>query len=62
MIKEELLKPRYKIIANYPECHFHIGFILNLKQNGDDWIFTYSRHDGVYEIGALELDDYPHLL
>ncbi len=34
MIKEELLRPRYKVMMDYPKSPFKVGQIVELKQGG----------------------------
>lgn len=43
---EELLKPRYKVIADYPNSDYHTGEILDR-----DWGFGFKH----------KISDYPHL-
>jgi hypothetical protein len=60
--KEELLKPRYKVVAGYPDSKFQVGQIIQfeLLKTGD-WVYQWAGHDGIYEIGILEFAEYPHL-
>jgi hypothetical protein len=52
MSKEELLKPRYKVIADYPNIEWEVGEILDR-----DWGW-----DGDDESGFKHhISDYPHL-
>ena len=62
MTNEELLKPRYKVIADYPNNVFQVGQVVNFKltRNGD-WIYQWARYDGMYEMGILEFADYPNI-
>jgi len=53
MTTEELLKPRYKVIADYPKSLYHVGDILNAGWRSEDLI--YCDHDGP------RWRDYPHL-
>lgn len=58
----ELLKPRIKVIAPYPNMPFTNGQILDFKiTNNGDWIYEWYEHDGKYKMGLLEFNEYPHL-
>lgn len=52
-IVEDLLKPRWKVIADYPKSLYHVGDILNAGWRSEDLI--YCDHDGP------RWRDYPHL-
>jgi len=39
MTTEELMKPRYKVIADYPKSLYHVGDILNAGGSGEDCIY-----------------------
>jgi hypothetical protein len=62
MTPDELMKPRYKVIAGYPSMPFMNNQVLNLviRRTGG-WVYEWYEHDGKYEIGEYELKDYPHL-
>ena len=53
MTVEELLKPRWKVIADYPKSLYHVGDILNGGWRSEDLI--YCDHDGP------RWSHYPHL-
>lgn len=55
MSKEELMRPRYKVIAGYPDSHYTIGTILDRN-----WC-RYENDDE--ETGKIiwQLSDFPHL-
>lgn len=54
--KEELLKPRFKVIADYPNSIFEISEII-VPMNGVTYV-EYSDNGGKTEI---ELSNFPHL-
>lgn len=39
MSNEELMKPRYKVIADYPKSLYHVGDILNGGWGSEDCIY-----------------------
>lgn len=53
MTVEELLKPRYKVIADYPKSIYKIGDILRVGGHSEDLL--YCDHSGP------RMRDYPHL-
>ena len=55
MTPEELLKPRYKVIATYPNCYWSVGKILTMDK---DEHFEISS-DEFYDINYI--DAFPHL-
>ncbi len=60
--KEQLLNPRYKVIADYPESMYDLGEILTLSK-GDDKRFT-GQYYAFTNGGAVTvewLDRYGHL-
>lgn len=63
MTTEELLKPRYKVIADFWGNHFEVGKILELKkENGSSsFEYTWYGHDGLYSRYESDFKDYPHL-
>jgi hypothetical protein len=52
---EELLKPRYKVIAEDTSGNFRIGDMF-IKSNYGDWF-----ESGTFEMPEWELQKYPHL-
>lgn len=56
MSVRELLKPRYEVIADYPESGFSVGDILKWDENGIGW--KAEGCDDFYEFG---IHKYPHL-
>lgn len=52
MNKEELLRPRYKVIADYPKSIFKVGEILHVGSMGD---LLYCDTNGP------RMSQYPHL-
>lgn len=63
--KEELLKPRYKVIAGYPGCDFSMGGIIVLdKINEDERVgkdVYYCYHAAFGLLAEFDLSPYPHL-
>lgn len=57
MTPEELLKPRFKVIANYPNSPFQIGDILP-KALETDWVYL---DEGMQKQTLLECEKYPAL-
>lgn len=53
MAPEELMKPRYKVIADYPKSLYHVGDIINAGSTGEDCI--YCDREGP------RMRHYPHL-
>lgn len=58
MSVEELLKPRYKVIAEWPESTFEIGQIITKSDLVEDWLQTDNFLHG-FKLSAVE--KYPHL-
>lgn len=55
---EELLKPRCKVIADYPKCRYKIGDILYVDDKGSAWI----KHEYLFYTDPVEsVAKYPHL-
>lgn len=54
MTTEELLKPRYKVIADYPFSDFKVGDILN-QDKKREWLWEYN-HSEISKPHA-----YPHI-
>ena len=61
MTNEDLLRPRYKTIADYPNSFSSAGEVLELKNHGGYWRYEYYDHDGLYTMSESELQEYPHL-
>lgn len=55
MTVERLLQPRYKVIADYPNSDFEIGFILYSDKNG----FFYEYGDNGR--WSVKPEKYPHI-
>src|SRR4051812_40933853 len=53
MSPEELLKPRYKVIADYPKSLYYVGDIINAGTTSEDCI--YCDREGP------RMRHYPHL-
>lgn len=61
LIKEELLKPRIEVIADYPNSPFAVGDILLFEKS--DSVFGWYLREG-YDEGictAIMFENYPHL-
>lgn len=60
MTVQELLKPRYKLIADYPNSEFRVGDVLEFKS-----IYPYSGYALLFGsdkiISTEYLDDFKHL-
>jgi hypothetical protein len=57
MTPEELMKPRYKVIADYPLSRFIIGSIVEgQKGRFDEWFFEINGKELPFDI-----TQYPHL-
>jgi hypothetical protein len=69
MTKEELLKPRYKVMANYPYTPFGIGDIITLKDEQEQVCLINHQHIDEFGVrknansifSIYELNNYPHL-
>jgi hypothetical protein len=61
MTPEELLKPRYKVIAPYPDMPFSVGQVLLLQKHKEGWEYTWAEHDGFHSMTDLEMSEFPHL-
>ena len=66
MSNEELLQPRYKVIADYPSNCIEVGEIIELKIGDDERFSTDGiKHPYAYTPNGAEaeysLDRYPHL-
>ena len=58
MTVEELMKPRYKVIADYPKCPFgDVGRVIELKNGKYEW----AEYDGMYSENESFFQEYPHL-
>lgn len=58
MTTEELLKPRYKVIADWPDNLFNLGDILIESDIVEDWVQTDNFLHG---LNKSSVDKYPHL-
>lgn len=57
---EELLKPRFEVIAEYPNCNFKIGDILKpIKNATNNWYFIEKEYEPVLLLEVIE--KYSHL-
>lgn len=55
---EELLKPRYEVIALYPDCDFKIGQIIEFEDRDEKGILTFRESE---YWSPQDFDNYPHL-
>ena len=62
MTPEDLMKPRYKVIADYPKNKFgDVGRIINLVKRSDRFRYEWYEHDGIdYEYESF-FEEYPHI-
>ncbi len=57
---EELLKPRYKVIADYPGSNFKLSEVLLLFPGSIDWLRS-NRPPMYQTIPISEAKSYPHI-
>lgn len=53
MTPEELMKPRYKVIAGYPNSPYEMGLLITT----DEWLWVNSN----LRLADKDVDKYPHL-
>lgn len=62
-LNQELMKPRYKVIKDYPLSMYHVGAILYLQPFSGDSFFhptkDYPEIHTYFSILRTKLDDYP---
>ena len=67
---QELLKPRYKVIADYPYCPYEIGELVEFSTSGTSFLCTRTKEyddfredivDNNNYFAIKALDKYPHL-
>jgi len=58
MTPEELLKPRYKVIADWPGSNLKIG--TTLRQEITDY-YSFEEDEKAFTTHRKNLDQYPHL-
>ena len=56
MTAEELLKPRYKVMADYPAAMHSVGDVLSAYENGIRYLVEINENSEKYS-----MNDYPHL-
>lgn len=64
MTKEELLKPRFKVIDKYPDSPFAVGEVLQLtidKHFGKHYEYEWFGHDGRYSEYESFFNEYPNI-
>lgn len=67
MTKEELMKPRYKVIEGYPNMNFNIGEVITLSIGDDERFETagvkepYCYHNGNGATSEWELKCFPKI-
>ena len=60
LTKLDLLKPRFKVIADYLLSPFSLGEVLSLhNSNNDGWRYTYYDGEGSISLWQSELEEYP---
>ncbi len=57
---EELIKPRYQVIADYPGSEFQVGYIVELKDIYPYSGMSFSLNGGIV-VAPSWFDKYPHL-
>lgn len=62
MTPEELMKPRYKVIADYPGCPYEIGTILYVDEHGELYSPIAGYSQSAVKIMQKEVDKFPHLI
>lgn len=55
------MKPRFKVIADYPDSPFGVGQILPLIFKAAGWRYEYVTYEGQDYISESQLKEYPHL-
>ncbi len=58
MTAEQLLKPRFEVVENYPNSKYEIGLVLT---NTVTDYFTYEKHEKGFVTNIKNIEDYPHL-
>lgn len=61
MTVDELLKPRYKCIAQYPDSPYDVGQIMCITNKDGHMIYMWSDSKGDYEKYEIFFKEYPHL-
>lgn len=70
MTVEELLRPRYKVIADYPNSEFEVGTIINFPNKrdyytgNDEWESEFVRdknQGGQFKFCIKKIEPFPHL-
>jgi hypothetical protein len=59
---EELLKPRYKLIGDYPGCSFEVGTVLEPTEEGELFSKTGGYSSSATRIMLKDAKRYPHLV
>jgi len=57
----DLLAPRYKVIADYPNSPFAVGQVLNLKEVGGFWRYEWYNNAGMEYETESYFNEYSHL-
>lgn len=70
MTVEELMKPRYKVIADYPNSEFEVGTIINFPNKSDyytgsdEWESEFVKDKnkgGQFKFCIKKIEPFPHL-
>ncbi len=61
MTKEELLKPRYKVIADYPNSRYQVGRVVDFIFKHGGWRHEYVTHEGLDYDYVSTFEEYPHI-
>lgn len=59
---EQLLSPRYKVIADYPGCPYDIGAILHVDGDGELFSPTLGYSWKLVRIMQISANKFPHLI
>ncbi len=60
MNTEQLLKPRYKVIADYPFSPYKVGELVKEGSSRCPYYITTVNHIS-YNFDTEEIENYPHL-
>lgn len=60
---EELMKPRYRVLLDYPDSPFEVGQIIDFEKNKytGELAFNYATDNGIDHYYPTFFNEYPHL-
>jgi len=58
MSNEELLKPRYKVIADYPNCPYRVGDLVEFSNVGTSFHCTTTKEYDQFHEDIVESENY----